>query len=60
LAFGRGAHFCVGAPLAGLEGRVALEEILKRFPEWQVDLDNARRSRTSIVRGWDYMFAILG
>jgi cytochrome P450 len=60
LTFGRGAHFCVGAPLARLEGRVALEEILKRFPDWQVDLDNARRSRTSTVRGWDSMPAIVG
>jgi len=60
LTFGRGAHFCVGAPLARLEGRVALEEVLKRFPEWQVDLDNARRSRTSTVRGWDSMPAIVG
>jgi cytochrome P450 len=59
LTFGRGAHFCVGAPLARLEGRVALEEVLKRFPEWQVDLNNARRSRTSTVRGWDSMPAIV-
>ncbi len=59
LTFGRGAHFCVGAPLARLEARVALEEVLKRFPEWQVDLDNARRSRTSTVRGWDTMPAIV-
>ena len=60
LTFGRGAHFCVGAPLARLEGRVALEEVLKRFPEWQIDLDSARRSRTSTVRGWDCMPAIVG
>jgi cytochrome P450 len=60
LTFGRGAHFCVGAPLARLEGRVALEEVLRRFPEWQVDLGNARRSRTATVRGWDSMPAIIG
>jgi cytochrome P450 len=60
LTFGRGAHFCVGAPLARLEGRVALEEVLKRFREWHVDLENARRSRTSTVRGWDSMPAIVG
>jgi cytochrome P450 len=59
LTFGRGAHFCVGAPLARLEGRVALEEVLKRFPDWHIDLDNARRSRTSTVRGWDSMPAML-
>ncbi|WP_077087910.1 cytochrome P450 [Mycobacterium rhizamassiliense] len=60
LTFGRGAHFCVGAPLARLEGRIALEEVLKRFPEWQIDLGNARRSRTSTVRGWDSMPAFVG
>ncbi|WNG90501.1 cytochrome P450 [Mycobacterium sp. ITM-2016-00317] len=60
LTFGRGAHFCVGAPLARLEGRIALEEVLKRFPKWEIDIDNARRSRTSTVRGWDTMPAIIG
>lgn len=59
LTFGRGTHFCLGAPLARLEGRVALEEILKRFPTWDVDIDNARRSRTSTVRGWDSMPSIV-
>jgi len=59
LTFGRGAHFCLGAPLARLEGRVALEEVLKRFPKWDIDTQNACRSRTSTVRGWDSMPAIL-
>ena len=60
LTFGRGAHFCLGAPLARLEGRVALEEVLKRLPKWEVDIDTARRSRTSTVRGWDSMPTIIG
>ncbi|OBB04505.1 cytochrome, partial [Mycolicibacterium conceptionense] len=60
LTFGRGAHFCVGSPLARLEGRVALEEVLKRWPTWEVDMSGARRSRTSTVRGWDTMPAIVG
>ncbi|MGC5255486.1 cytochrome P450 [Gordonia sp. DT218] len=59
LTFGKGTHFCLGAPLARLEGRVALEEVLKRFPKWEVDLANARRSRTSTVRGWDTMPAVI-
>jgi cytochrome P450 len=53
LAFSVGTHYCLGSALARLEGRIALEEILKRFPEWEVDLANARLSPTSTVRGWD-------
>ena len=53
LAFSVGAHFCLGSALARLEGRVALEEILKRFPEWDLDLANAKLSPTSTVRGWE-------
>jgi cytochrome P450 len=53
LTFGYGGHFCLGAALARLEGRVALDELLQRFPEWEVDLDAARLSPTSTVRGWE-------
>lgn len=53
--FGHGIHFCLGAALARLEGRVALEEVLNRFPDWEIDIGNARRSPTSTVRGWDSM-----
>ncbi len=55
LTFSMGTHFCLGSALARLEGRVALEEILKRFPEWEVDLTNAVLSPTSTVRGWECM-----
>ncbi|MFC7342385.1 cytochrome P450 [Saccharopolyspora griseoalba] len=40
LAFGRGIHFCVGAPLARLEGRIALNLIMDRFPELRTDPDS--------------------
>jgi cytochrome P450 len=53
LAFGYGTHFCLGAALARLEGRVALDEVLTRFPTWEVDWDNAVQARTSTVRGWE-------
>ena len=53
LSFGYGIHFCLGAALARLEGRVALDEVLKRFPTWEVDWDRAKQARTSTVRGWE-------
>jgi cytochrome P450 len=59
LAFSVGTHYCLGSALARLEGRIALEEILQRFPEWEVDLDNASLSSTSTVRGWDAMPAVI-
>jgi cytochrome P450 len=53
LSFGYGIHFCLGAALARLEGRVALDEVLQRFPEWDVDWEHAKMARTSTVRGWE-------
>ncbi len=53
ITFGRGVHACLGAALARVEGRVALDEILKRFPDWTVDIDNAKLSSSSTTRGWD-------
>jgi cytochrome P450 len=53
LSFGYGLHFCLGAALARLEGRVALEEVLRRWPRWEIDYDHAVQARTSTVRGWE-------
>ncbi|GAC1602842.1 MAG: cytochrome P450 [Acidimicrobiales bacterium] len=53
LTFGFGTHFCLGAALARLEGRIALDEVLKRFPRWEVDSDRAMLAPTSTVRGWE-------
>jgi cytochrome P450 len=52
VGFGFGVHFCVGASLARLESRVALEETLTRFPTWDVDWERAERVHTSTVRGF--------
>lgn len=51
LSFGHGSHFCLGAALARLEARVALEETLARFPTWEVDEDEVRYVHTNTVRG---------
>lgn len=53
LTFGKGLHFCLGANLARLEGRVALDELLNRWPEWDIDYDTAQLAPTSTVRGWE-------
>ena len=39
LTFGKGVHYCLGANLARLEGRVALDELLNRWPEWGIDYE---------------------
>ena len=55
LAFGYGIHFCLGAALARIEGRVMLDEMLNRFPDWELDEERAVRGRTTTVRGWETM-----
>lgn len=51
--FGRGIHSCLGSALARVEGRVALEEVLKRFPNWTIDKENAQLSSSTTTRGWE-------
>jgi cytochrome P450 len=52
LSLGYGAHYCVGAALARLEGRIALRETLTRFPTWEIDEDRLEWVHTSTVRGY--------
>jgi cytochrome P450 len=60
LSFGYGIHFCLGAALARLEGRVAIDEVLNRFPEWSIDWDGAVQAHTPTVRGWEKLPVVIG
>ncbi|MCY4200551.1 MAG: cytochrome P450 [Gammaproteobacteria bacterium] len=55
VALGYGIHSCLGASVARLETRIAMEEVLKRIPDWDVDWDNMVRVRTSTVRGYSHV-----
>ena len=51
LGFGHGIHFCLGAPLARLESRVAFEELLPRLPEYRL-ADRPQRYLSNWARSW--------
>ena len=55
LSFGHGTHFCLGAALARLEARVALEEIQARIPDFEIDLGKLGRVHSINVRGFASM-----
>jgi cytochrome P450 len=52
LAFGYGAHYCIGAALARLMGRVAFEELTTRLGSAEIDVTRGRRIRSGVNRGW--------
>ncbi len=62
LAFGRGIHYCLGAPLARLEGRIAIETLLRRAPETRLDIEveKLRWKKGLILRGLREMPVDLG
>jgi cytochrome P450 len=60
LSFGYGLHFCLGAALARLEGRVALDEVLNRWTDWDVDWPNVKQAHTPTVRGWEMLPVVTG
>jgi cytochrome P450 len=41
LAFGKGAHYCMGSPLARMEGEIALNTLFRRFPDLRLDVSPA-------------------
>jgi len=55
LSFGAGIHTCIGLHVAQMEGRVCLEEALRRIPDWEVDWDQSERLRTEFVQGFAKM-----
>lgn len=59
LAFGGGAHFCLGAPLARLEGRIAITSLVRRFPELALAGEPAARD-TFTLRGLSKLPVSLG
>jgi cytochrome P450 len=60
LTFGKGIHVCLGLTLARLEARIAMEEMFKRFRDWDVDYENAVFTSSTAVRGWDSLPVLVG
>ncbi len=52
IGFGHGVHSCLGAALARMESRVAIEELARRWPRFEVDFDGLRRVHMSNVAGY--------
>jgi cytochrome P450 len=60
ISFGYGSHFCLGASLARLEARLAVEEIMRVMPVWQVDEDRAALVPGGATRGWAHLPVEIG
>ena len=51
IAFGNGIHFCLGAPLARLEGQIAFATLARRLPNLQLATENPPYRATYVLRG---------
>jgi len=59
LSFGGGAHFCIGAPLARLEARIALTSLIRRFPDMKLVPRSAVRRKSFTIRGYSKLEVVL-
>ena len=55
IAFSLGIHFCLGASLARALLRIALEEVLARFPDYRIIPDRWVRLRSDAARGFSFL-----
>lgn len=55
LSFGHGQHSCLGQHIARMEGRLVLEGLLARFPDYTLDLDAARRYESEFIQGFSHL-----
>ncbi len=60
LTFNNGRHRCLGAHIAQMEGRVLLEELLSRAPEFEIDEGGVVRIRSEFFRGFDKLPIVFG
>lgn len=57
MAFGHGIHFCLGAPLARLEGQIAIGGLITRFPNLTLatDIEELHWRNTTLLRGPEHL-----
>ncbi len=60
LSFGHGVHFCLGAPLARLEGEVVFRELVRRFPRLSMEREDPPRRQGYVMRGLASLPVVLG